>query len=218
MSTAFASGLRLGLLAAVAVGALTAIHILTRERIAEAQLRLERQALAEVVPAARYDHDPLADTIELCDEARLGPGRHRLYRLRLDDRPSALVVHALAPDGYSGPIALIVGIDASGSVLGVRVTEHRETPGLGDAIEAAKSPWIRQFEGRALGDPPAERWSVERFEGEFDAVVGATVSSRAVTAAVRRVLELVAEHGEALFAEPPPEALRCRSPESQPHS
>lgn len=212
MRIALASGLRLGLLAAIAVGALIAIHLLTRERIAEAQLRLERQALAEVVPAERYDHDPLADTIELCDETRLGPGRHRVYRLRRDGRPSALVLHAVAPDGYSGPIALIIGVDASGRVLGVRVTEHRETPGLGDAIEAAKSPWIRQFEGRALGDPPAERWSVQRLEGEFDAVVGATVTSRAVTAAIRRVLELLAEHGEALFAASPPDALRCRSP------
>lgn len=211
MIAPLAAGFRLALLALVAVGSLVWIHALTRERIAEGKLRAERLALAEVLPAALYDHDPLADAIELCDNARLGPGRHRLYRLRRGGQPSALVLQAVAPDGYSGPIALLVGVDRRGTVLGVRVSEHRETPGLGDAIEAAKSPWILQFEGRSLGDPPPERWNVERNRGAFDALVGATVSSRAVAGAVRRVLELVREEDEALFAEQLPEHLRCRS-------
>ncbi|GIX33261.1 MAG: electron transport complex subunit G [Lysobacterales bacterium] len=209
MSPPIAAGLRLGLLAGTAVALLAAIHALTRERIAESQRRLERQALAEVLPPGRHDHDPLADVIEICDEAQLGPGRHRLYRLRRLGQPSALVVHAVAPDGYSGPIALMVGVDVAGKVLGVRVTEHRETPGLGDAIEAAKNPWIRQFEGRSLGDPPAERWRVGRRGGDFDALLGATVSSQAVTEAVRRVLELIEREGTSLFSEDGPETLRC---------
>jgi electron transport complex protein RnfG len=209
MSPVASAALRLALLTVLAIGALVGIHALTREQIAEGRLRLERQALAEVVPAALYDHDPLADLLEICDESRLGPGRHRLYRLHRGGRPSALVFHAVAPDGYSGPIGLMIGVDAEGRVLGVRVTEHRETPGLGDAIEAEKSPWIQQFEGRALGDPPSERWSVERREGAFDALVGATVSSRAVTQAVRRVLEVFAAHGAELKTGDRPPALRC---------
>ncbi|MDW8479867.1 MAG: RnfABCDGE type electron transport complex subunit G [Xanthomonadales bacterium] len=126
-------------------------------------------------------------------------------------RPSALALETVAPDGYSGPIALLVGVDREGRVLGVRVTAHRETPGLGDGIESRRGDWILQFAGRSLGEPAPERWRVRREGGDFDALVGATVTSRAVIGAVERALRLVGEHGEALYGEPPP-ALACPPP------
>ncbi len=115
--------------------------------------------------------------------------------------PVAAVIATVAPNGYNAPISLLVGIDAeSGTIAGVRVVSHRETPGLGDLIDIGKSRWITQFDARSLTDPPAERWRVRQEDGEFDALTGATVTARAVIEAVRIALIYFRENEEALFA------------------
>lgn len=195
--------LRLGAFALLVVGGLQAIHLLTRERIAEARLARERAALALVLPASQHDNDLLADRIHLRAPRWLGSNEAlAVHRARRSNAPAALAIEAVAQDGYAGPIRLLVGVDAHGRLLGVRVTEHRETPGLGDPIAAERSDWHRQFIGRGLGDPPRERWRVRRDGGDFDQLAGATVSPRAVVAASRRVLDLVAAHGATLYAAP----------------
>jgi electron transport complex protein RnfG len=103
----------------------------------------------------------------------------------------------VAPDGYNGDIRLLVGI-ADGAVIGVRVLEHHETPGLGDYIDAARGPWSGRFAGRSLHDPPVDAWRVQRDGGRFDQVAGATISARAVVGAVRRALQFVDAHGAEL--------------------
>jgi electron transport complex protein RnfG len=89
-------------------------------------------------------------------------------------------------------------VDGNGVISGVRVIEHRETPGLGDYIDAARSPWSQQFIGRRISD--GLRWQVKKDGGPFDAMAGATISARAVTAAVGRaanvLARLPAEHSE----------------------
>jgi electron transport complex protein RnfG len=79
------------------------------------------------------------------------------------------------------------------------VLEHHETPGLGDAIEERKSGWILSFTGRSLGDPPSERWRVRKDGGDFDQFTGATVTPRAVVAAVRNALAYVEKRGASLY-------------------
>jgi electron transport complex protein RnfG len=100
----------------------------------------------------------------------------------------AVVLRFRAVNGYSGDIVLLAGINRDGSLRGVRVVSHRETPGLGDAIELEKSDWIRQFTGRSLTAPPIERWAVQRDGGDFDQISGATITPRAIVAAVRDAL------------------------------
>jgi electron transport complex protein RnfG len=68
------------------------------------------------------------------------------------------------------------------------VLSHRETPGLGDDIEAARSNWIDGFLGKSLQNPSAGGWRVRRDGGEFDQFTGATITPRAVVAAVHRGL------------------------------
>jgi electron transport complex protein RnfG len=111
-----------------------------------------------------------------------------------------VVLEAVAPDGYSGEIRLLVGIHADGRVAGVRVTAHRETPGLGDYIDPARGPWIRQFDGRSLADPLPDGWRVKKDGGRFDYLAGATITPRAVVKAVRRSLEYFAAHRDELLA------------------
>jgi electron transport complex protein RnfG len=107
-----------------------------------------------------------------------------------------------APDGYSGAIRLLVAIDPAGTVLATRVVQHRETPGLGDFIDAGKSDWIARFTGRSLQSPTIAGWRVRKDGGEFDQYTGATVTSRATVGAVARALALFERHRDALLAPP----------------
>lgn len=196
------AALRLGAAALLAAALLAGVHALTREPIAAAERRAALDALGIVLPARTYDNDPLADTVDVQAPAWLGRGHARLQRARLRGEPAALVLPVTAPDGYGGPIDLLVAVDAGARVLGVRVTAHRETPGLGDDIDARRSDWITRFTGRALGDPPEDRWAVRRDGGDFDHFAGATVTPRAVVEAVQRALGFVRAHGEAVWSAP----------------
>ena len=190
----------LGAFALVGTAVVTFAEYTTRVRIAENQRAALLESLALVVDPARYDNDLLADTIEVVAPAALGTDEAvTVYRARRRGEPVAIVLTAFAPDGYAGPIAVLVGVNVDGTVAGVRVLEHRETPGLGDPIEASRSDWILGFTGRSLGDPPPARWTVRRDGGAFDQFTGATITPRAVIHAVRRALEYVGAHKEALF-------------------
>lgn len=182
------SALLLGLAGLLAAALLAGLHEATRERIAERDREQALQRLSAVLPPAVYDNDPMVDTVMVAD-GRLGPGTHLIHRARKRGAPSAMAIEAVTTEGYAGPIRLIVGIDVNGRILGVRVLNHSETPGLGDPIEERRGDWIRGFDGRHLGDPPADRWTVVSEGGDFDAFTGATITPRAVTRAVRHVLE-----------------------------
>lgn len=199
---AFAGAALLGLFAATGAAILAVTEHLTRERIAEQRQAYELENLQAVVDAGAYDNDLLADVVTVRDRELLGTDAPvAVHRARRNGRPVAIVLLPVAPDGYSGPVRLMVGIRADGTLSGVRVIAHRETPGLGDAIEIGKSDWIRQFTGRSLGEP--EQWQVRRDGGEVDQLSGATVTSRAVVEAVRNALLYFDAHREQLFAAPP---------------
>lgn len=205
------SGAQLALAALLATGLLAGTYALTRDRITDADHRLQMAALAIVIPADRYDNDLVADTITVAAQPWLGQPLATVHRGRLRGRDAALVLTVVAPDGYSGAIVLLMAVDREGRVLGVRVTRHGETPGLGDDIEAGRSDWITRFTGRALGDPEPSRWAVRKDGGDFDQFAGATVTPRAVVGAVKRCLELIARHGDALYGAPTGATLRIDS-------
>lgn len=174
----------------------------TEERIAANEQAFLLQSLADVLPAG-YDNAVDEDAITVTDVELLGtPEPVTVYRARRDGRPVAAVLTPTAPDGYSGPIRLLVGIRADGTLSGVRVVAHRETPGLGDKIEVERNDWILEFTGRSLGNPPPARWAVERDGGVFDQFTGATITPRAVVSAVRDALIYFERHRDALFAAP----------------
>lgn len=190
----------LGLFAIVTVGAVTLLQQGTAERIQAAERAAQVRALGEILPTGSYDNHLLDDSVLVQD--RLLGNRSPLpaYIAIKDGRPSAVILEAIAPDGYSGAIHLLVGIHADGRVAGVRVIGHRETPGLGDKIELAKSPWIRSFEGKSLTNPAADGWAVKKDRGEFDQFAGATITPRAVVGAVHRALQYFDAHKAELLA------------------
>jgi electron transport complex protein RnfG len=183
------------------VGLVSVVHDLARPRI-EASARARRVAqLAEVLGPTRYDNDLLGDVVAVRDRELLGTDEALpVYRARLGGRPVAALLVAVAPDGYSGAIRLLIAVDTQGRLLGVRVLSHRETPGLGDAIDVRKSRWIESFTGRSLGDPEEAQWKVRKDGGEFDQFTGATVTPRAVVHAVRNALLYFDRHRADLFA------------------
>jgi len=128
----------------------------------------------------------LQNSCYLVEAPELGKGKHKVYIARQDDNPVAAVIEATAPDGYSGVIQLLVGADFNGTVLGTRVTEHHETPGLGDKIELRISDWITRFSGKKIDGANDTHWAVKKDGGDFDQFTGATITPRAVVNAVKR--------------------------------
>jgi len=191
----------LGLFAVLTTNIIAGTYLGTRERIAEEQRKAEEKALLEVVPAERHNNSMLDDTIPVGpDDSLLGlRADKKAFVARLDGQPVAVILPATAADGYSGDIDLIVGINSDGSIAGVRALAHRETPGLGDKVDLKKSDWVLGFEGKSLENPRPEQWAVKKDKGVFDQFTGATITPRAVTAAVKRSLEYFAANRERLL-------------------
>ena len=190
----------LGLFAVLTTCIIAGTYLGTRERVAAEQRRAAEKALLEIVPANRHNNSMLDDTLPV-SAGTLGLRRDKqAFIARWDGAPVAVILPVTAPDGYSGDIDLIVAIDTDGSVAGVRALAHKETPGLGDKVDIRKSNWIMGFDGKSLTNPAPEKWAVRKDGGEFDQFTGATITPRAVIAAVRRALEHFAAHRADLLA------------------
>ena len=166
-------GLILGAICLVATLVLAVTYEVTKPRIEE-QARLEQErALKEVMPEADSFEAKTAGDVEYFDAYQ----------------DSRLIGYCLkvTGNGYGGYIRMIVGIDPHGYIEGVRVLEHTETPGLGSKIADKKpgeseSPFLEQFNGK-------DGTTVE-VRKDIDAITGATISSAAVTDAIRRTVDV----------------------------
>jgi electron transport complex protein RnfG len=176
--------------------------------VAASALAEKLRLIGEVLPPASYDNDLMADAITLAPQPALGlDDDSRLWRARKVGQPAALVFEVAARDGYSGRIGLIVAVGADGRMLALRVTAHKETPGLGDYIDPKKDrnkvrPWITQFNGLGLAEVARDKWRVKKDGGRFDQMAGATITARAVTNASGRALAWATENRDKLFALP----------------
>lgn len=180
-------------------------YLSTKATIAKSSEAQKLVLINAVLPPATYDNALLKDELVLGPTPELGldNGGH-VWRARKGGAPVALVMEAIAPNGYAGKIWLVISVMADGSVGGVRVTEYHETPGLGDYIDPAKdknktSPWINQFAGKSPKTLPFEKWKVKKDGGEFTYRTGATISARAVTEAVAKAVQYANEHRDTLY-------------------
>lgn len=184
----------------------------------EASAEAEKMKLVgDVLPAQLYDNTLLADFVEVAPRTELGLSAQddpvRVFRARRTGVPAALVFEAVAPDGYSGRIRLILAVGADNRLIGVRVVSHKETPGLGDYIDPKKDrnksrPWIRQFDAIGFEQVAVAEWKVKKDGGRFDARAGATISPRAVTNAVRRALQFAVSRRDELYSLPAQSTLK----------
>ena len=181
---------------------LASVFGMTRDIIDRNVELAKLELIGETLPSNLYDNDLIKDAIKLPPEKLLGTEEPTpAYRAKLKGQLTAIVFEVVAPDGYSGKIKLLVGIRPNGEVIGVRVVSHKETPGLGDYIEIAKSPWVKNFDGTVLSKDGDRKWRVKKDGGQFDYMTGATITPRAVVKAVYRSLLYFRENRTALLTE-----------------
>jgi Na+-translocating ferredoxin:NAD+ oxidoreductase subunit G len=162
------------------------------------QTRLEedlKSSLEEVVPAELHDNNLLNNAVIVpSSDANLGAKETVVYLAKKQGMVNAVCFKFIAPDGYAGPISLVMGLNSEGEILGVRIISHVETPGLGDKIEVSKSKWVLNFNGKSLNNLTLEQWAVKKDGGAFDQFAGATITPRKVVQAIRRGLEFYRAH------------------------
>jgi len=193
-------GLLLAAFAVVATSLVSMTEATTREKIADNERLSLLKAINALVDSDSYNNDILTDTITLPAKQAIGTTEDSIvYRARNDDTPVAVIFSSIAPNGYSGKIKLLVAVNYDGSLGGVRVIKHKETPGLGDKIEEKKSDWILQFKDLSLTNPTESQWQVKKDGGDFDQFTGATITPRAVVGAVKQALYFFKDNRDDLF-------------------
>jgi len=188
----------LGVFAIVGTALVAYINDITKAQVAENKRQHTLKKLHELIGPTTHDNDLEQDTILVTDEL-LGKGKMTVYRARKNTKPIAAIIQCVAPDGYSGKIRILVAVNIDSTLAGVRITDHLETPGLGDAIEIQKSNWINIFKDKSLSNPPPEKWTVKRDSGEFDQITSATITSRAIVKASYRALQYFKLNQKHLF-------------------
>lgn len=186
----------LTLIAAGAGLILSLVETVTREPIAEQRRLQTLKALSAVLPP--IDNAPDTDTVSLVTgQDRKGRDVERtFYRGRHEGELAGVAFKVVAPDGYSGNIEIMVGVDGGGTVTGIEILSHAETPGLGDKIAHT---WFKDlFKGQSLNSAD---WRVKKDGGDFEQITGATISPRAVVGAVKKGLEFFGEHRQEILSQ-----------------
>jgi electron transport complex protein RnfG len=180
-------------------------HDATRARITENQRVVFERQLHELISPGSFDNNVMGDVINISEPAALNAKTTRVYRATKEGRPVAAIFSPVKARGYAGPIRLIVAVRLDGTLAGVRVLSHKETPGLGDKIDLAHSDWVLGFTDRSLANPGSEAWKVRKDGGAFDQFTGATITARGVTRAILAVLQYFEANRDKLFANAGPD-------------
>lgn len=177
-------GILLGFIALLCTAISAGIFFLTKDKIDTVMAAQQRELLLQVIPQDYFNNNLLESAVIPQDKNLLGI--QKIYFAKKDGNVSAYAYETTAPDGYSGDIRLLVGLDPKGEILGVRVIEHHETPGLGDKIELRISNWILNFTHQSINEHNLNEWAVKKDGGKFDQFSGATITPRAVVNQTKR--------------------------------
>jgi electron transport complex protein RnfG len=196
----FRVGFMLAVFAIVATSLVALTEKATRNTIIDNEKKTLLAAINALVDSSAYDNDIVNDVLVLDSNARLNTTEKSVvYRARKNGKAVAAVFTSIAPNGYSGKIKLLVGVNVDGTLAGVRVISHKETPGLGDKIDVKKTDWILQFKGLSLTRPEGSKWEVKKDGGQFDQFTGATITPRAVVQAIKNALYFFDNNQDELF-------------------
>lgn len=201
MSDVLKSGVTLAAIGAVCAALVAITYSLTSERIAANEQAWLEKSLEPALAGLTFEGSVSESMLVVRTPHDLpGPDDVIIYRVYADEHPVAALFAVTARDGYAGAIRVLIGIEHDGTVTGIRILEHRETPGLGDKIVSSRSDWVYQFDGRSLGDPGLEEWAIKRDGGEFDQLTGASVTPRAVIKVAKETLIYFAAHRDEIFS------------------
>ena len=191
----------LSLFAVVTAGIIAVTQTLTAEKIEYNIHTAKSKALYEILPPESHDNVLLDDTLIITDPSLVADeDEGKAFVARIGDKAIAVILPAIAANGYTGKIHSIVGIFADGSIAGVRVIQHKETPGLGDKVELKKSPWVLSYNGKSLDNLTPDNWQVKKDGGAFDQFTGATITPRAVVNSVHAALQYFNANRDTLLA------------------
>lgn len=197
------SGATLAIVAAFCTSLVALTWQLTADRIEANEKEWLERSLQPALAGLFFDSAVTESMISIPTPHDLpGSDAAIIYRVYAGEKPVAALFVVSARDGYAGPIRLLIGVAMDGSVTGVRVLDHRETPGLGDRIETIKSDWVLQFDGRSLQNPEPSKWAIKGDGGQFDQLTGASVTPRAVIRAIKETLTYFEANAVAVFAAP----------------
>lgn len=196
------SGVTLAIIAAICTSLVALTWQLTAERIEINKKEFLERSLQPALAGLFFDTGVTESVLTIPAPHDL-PGNDAaiIYRVYAQGQPVAALFVVSARDGYAGPIRLLIGISMDGSVTGIRVLEHRETPGLGDRVEITRSDWALQFDGHSLRDPEPVEWAIKRDGGDFDQLTGASVTPRAIIKAIKATLLYFEANTDAIFEE-----------------
>lgn len=213
LSMSLRNALMMVIFTVVFTGLMASVYQATKAPIAASAREEKMKLIGEVLPKGDYDNDLLKDFVEIGMPPELELREAgKVYRARKQGQPVAVLLEAVAHDGYAGDIGLILAIRQDGRIVAVRVTEQKETPGLGDYIDIRKDknkaqPWIAQFNELGFNQVAQAEWKVKKDGGRFAYHTGATISARAVTNATRRAVQFFEANKDKLFALPTGEKL-----------
>ncbi len=191
----------------VGTAMLAYVFEITRAPIEASEKEARLALFKQILPEHTYDNDLLKDTVQIAPNELLGNSLATEANIaKINNKAAGVILEAIAHDGYSGDIKLLIAIRADGSISGVRVLAHKETPGLGDYIDIARGNWIKLFNGESLSKTTAKQaieteWQVKKDGGKFDYMVGATITPRAVVKAVFKALQFFEANKQMLFAD-----------------
>lgn len=201
-STSSHHGVVLGVFALLVTTLLAITHSATKGRIAANELAQRERTIFEVLPQGWQKQDTQDATVPVFDQT---DGTERVTRVvRHKSGTAAVIISTSASNGYSGSIDLLISILEDGTLSGVRVVRHSETPGLGDTIEIQRSDWIKGFNGRSFSASNESQWDVHKYNGEFDQFTGATITPRAVVHEVANTLRFFNTAKDQIFNNAPP--------------
>ena len=190
--------------ASIGTSLLAYVFDITRAPIEASEKEARLALFKEILPVNVYDNDLLKTTVEIGPNDLLGNRISTIANIaKYNNKTAGVVLEAIAHDGYSGDIKLLIAIRADGSISGVRVLAHKETPGLGDYIDIAHGKWIKLFDDESVHKTPTANWQVKKDGGKFDYMVGATITPRAVVKAVLKALQFYEINKQTLFAVTP---------------
>ena len=195
------NGVILGGFALITTALIGLTFLGTRDQIAKQQLALLSETLSDVMPSKYYDNSLIEDCLWVSDPSLNANQSQRVYRARAAAQGAGLVLETTAPNGYSGNIKMLVGMLINGTVTGVRVLAHKETPGLGDKIDLRVSNWILSFTNQTVSAETNDVWAVKKDGGQFDQFTGATITPRAVVNQVEKTVQFGLKNIAVLLAQ-----------------
>ena len=165
--------------------------------IEQNKIDFKTKLLNEILDGLDYDNDLINTYISVKPNDLLrNKTETNAYLAKKNNILQAVLIESIAPDGYSGDITILTAINRDDEIIGSRIIDHKETPGLGDYIDQKKSNWIFNFNSMSLTNRADPDWRVKKDQGTFDYKAGATITPRAVINSVKNTLLFYRENKE----------------------